>query len=47
MHSRGMTMCHLFSEKGKSECWKVVQKNNRFVNTLSLLGQVGERENET
>ena len=46
MHSRGMTMCHLFTEKGKSEYWKVVQKNNRFVNTLSLLGQVWELDEQ-
>ena len=31
-----------FFRKGKSEFWKVVQKNNRFVNTFSLLGQVWE-----
>ena len=35
-----------FFRKGKSECWKVVQKNNRFVNTFSLLGQVWELDEQ-
>ena len=28
-----------FFRKGESECWKVLQKNNRFVNMFTLLGQ--------
>ena len=35
-----------FFRKGKSECWKVVQKNNRFVNTFSLLWQVWELDEQ-
>ena len=39
-------MCHLFFRKGKSECWKIVLKDDRFVNTFSLHGQVWELDEQ-
>ena len=35
-----------FFSKGKWACWKVLAKNNKFINTFSLMGQTWELDKQ-